>query len=131
MKKELPSSAIQRPLAGFEKRLYAIAIDMILIIFVAILLGIYQNSLLLIVLQIIYFSLCWSRFAGQTVGNKLMHIRVVSLSEKPLTLQQSLLRYVGFFLSEIVFFLGFLWIFWDKKRQGWHDKLAKTIVIKV
>ncbi len=119
------------PLAGFEKRLYAIGIDMLFILFVAVALHMYQQGLLLILLEALYFLCCWVRFNGQTLGNKIMHIRVVSLSETPITIQQALLRFVGFFLSEIVFFLGFMWILFDKKRQGWHDKLAKTVVIRV
>jgi len=37
---------------------------------------------------------------------------------------------IGKFLS-LFFFLGFLWVIWDKKKQGWHDKIAHTIVVKV
>jgi uncharacterized RDD family membrane protein YckC len=29
----------------------------------------------------------------------------------------------------VLFFLGFLWIFVDRRRQGWHDKIANTYVI--
>jgi uncharacterized RDD family membrane protein YckC len=135
MAQKLPSTATNQHttsqhFAGFEKRLYAIAIDMLFIVFIAVLVGAYQNSILLLLLQAAYFSFCWSYIHGVTLGNRIMHIQVVSLSGHPLTLKQSLLRFVGFFLSEVVLFLGFLWIFWDKKRQGWHDKLAKTIVIK-
>ena len=43
---------------------------------------------------------------------------------------QSIVRYVAYFASIIPFFLGFLWIAVDKKKQGWHDKIAKTVVIK-
>ena len=48
--------------------------------------------------------------------------------EKP-TLQQYIIRYVGYILSMIPFGLGFLCVAWDKKKQGWHDKLAGTVVI--
>ncbi|MBA6254423.1 MULTISPECIES: RDD family protein [unclassified Colwellia] len=48
--------------------------------------------------------------------------------EKP-TLQQYITRYVGYILSIIPFGLGFLCVAWDKKKQGWHDKLAGTVVI--
>ncbi|MFQ3191254.1 MAG: putative RDD family membrane protein YckC [Paraglaciecola sp.] len=48
--------------------------------------------------------------------------------EKP-TLQQYITRYVGYILAMIPFGLGFLWVAWDKKKQGWHDKLAGTVVI--
>jgi uncharacterized RDD family membrane protein YckC len=44
------------------------------------------------------------------------------------TLMQSIIRYIAYFVSPIAFCLGFLWIAWDKKKQGWHDKLAGTVV---
>jgi uncharacterized RDD family membrane protein YckC len=43
---------------------------------------------------------------------------------------QHLIRYFGYYLSLIPFGLGFIWIGFDSKKQGWHDKLAGTVVIK-
>lgn len=124
----LPKSATNY--AGYEQRLYACAIDMLLLIFVSVLLRFSQNGILVLLTQAGYFIFCWYRFSGKTLGNKMMKIRVVSEDEKAITLKQASIRYGGFLLSEIVFFVGFLWIFWNKKRQGWHDKMAKTMVIK-
>ena len=39
-------------------------------------------------------------------------------------------RYFGYILSSLVLCLGFFWIGWDKRKQGWHDKLSGTIVVK-
>ena len=39
-------------------------------------------------------------------------------------------RYLGYYVSIIGLMLGFLWIAFDKRKQGWHDKLAGTVVIK-
>ncbi len=39
-------------------------------------------------------------------------------------------RYFGYYLSTLVFGLGFVWIAFDKRKQGWHDKLAGTVVIR-
>ena len=43
---------------------------------------------------------------------------------------QLLVRYLGYYLSIAGLMLGFLWIAFDKRKQGWHDKLAGTVVIK-
>jgi uncharacterized RDD family membrane protein YckC len=43
---------------------------------------------------------------------------------------QLIVRYIGYFISAFVFFLGFLWVAIDKRKQGWHDKIAGTLVIK-
>lgn len=43
---------------------------------------------------------------------------------------QLIVRYFGYFISTFAFFLGFLWVAFDKRKQGWHDKIAGTLVIK-
>lgn len=47
----------------------------------------------------------------------------------PLSPRQSLLRYLGYYLSLLPLCLGFLWIAFDGRKQGWHDKLAGTVVV--
>jgi|TARA_B110000240_G_scaffold194132_1_gene241202 uncharacterized RDD family membrane protein YckC len=44
--------------------------------------------------------------------------------------KQNVIRYLGYYVSMIPLFLGFLWIALDKRKQGWHDKFAGTLVIK-
>jgi uncharacterized RDD family membrane protein YckC len=39
-------------------------------------------------------------------------------------------RYFAYYISTIPLCLGFLWIIWDPKKQGWHDKLAGTVVVR-
>jgi uncharacterized RDD family membrane protein YckC len=46
------------------------------------------------------------------------------------TVRQSTIRYLGYYVSLIPLGLGFLWIAWDAKKQGWHDKMAGTVVIR-
>jgi hypothetical protein len=43
---------------------------------------------------------------------------------------RALVRYFGYFVSGIVLSLGFLWATFDSRRQGWHDKIARTYVIE-
>jgi len=116
--------------AGFEQRLYAAAIDMLLLLFLSVLFHFYQNGLVVLLEQGSYFIFCWWYFQGRTLGNKIMHIQIVRVDGTPLRLQHAFLRYLGFLLSGVVFFLGFAWMLWDKKKQGWHDKIADTIVLK-
>lgn len=40
------------------------------------------------------------------------------------------LRYLGYFVSTIPLGLGLLWVGWDPRKQGWHDKIAGTVVVK-
>ncbi len=43
--------------------------------------------------------------------------------------KQWIIRYLGYFVSALPLGLGFLWIAIDSRNQGWHDKLANTVVI--
>ena len=65
--------------------------------------------------------------SGQTPGKWVLGVRVMRKDGTRLTLGNALLRQVGYWISAI-FCLGFLWILFDNKRQGFHDKLAGTIV---
>jgi uncharacterized RDD family membrane protein YckC len=67
---------------------------------------------------------------GQTAGMRILGIYIVRESGKPFTIKHAVLRHlIGYPLSMAVFFLGFLWMLWDPRQQGWHDKLARTIVV--
>ena len=41
-----------------------------------------------------------------------------------------LLRYVGLLISIAIFFLGVIWAGFDRRKQGWHDKIAGTVVVR-
>ena len=73
--------------------------------------------------------LFWFYFLA-TLGKILFSVKIVDArtGNKP-TILQFIIRYLGCFLSFMLFGLGFLWIIWDKKKQGWHDKLARTVVV--
>ncbi|MEB0163493.1 RDD family protein, partial [Glaciimonas sp. CA11.2] len=49
---------------------------------------------------------------------------------EPPSLKQHVIRYIGYYLSAIIFCLGFIWVGFDRKKQGWHDKLAGTVVVR-
>jgi len=67
---------------------------------------------------------------GQTAGMRILGIFIVRVDGRPFTMKQAALRHlVGYPLSTASFFLGFLWMLWDPRQQGWHDKLARTIVV--
>ena len=71
----------------------------------------------------------WTRFLG-TPGKLILGCHVVDAkTRKAMTTGQAVLRYVSYIVSTIPLGLGFLWIAWDKKKQGFHDKIAGTVVI--
>ncbi|PJF34174.1 MAG: RDD family protein, partial [Candidatus Thermofonsia Clade 1 bacterium] len=69
---------------------------------------------------------------GQTPGKAAVGIRIVKLDGTRLTAWDAILRNViGYTISSLIFFLGYLWILFDDRKQGWHDKLARTVVVRV
>ena len=66
-----------------------------------------------------------------TPGKMVISAKIVDAKTlgKPST-GQLIVRYIGYFISAFVFGLGFLWVAFDKRKQGWHDKIAGTLVIK-
>jgi uncharacterized RDD family membrane protein YckC len=67
---------------------------------------------------------------GQSFGKRFVSIRVIRVDGHPIDYKTALLRHiVGYPLSFLFLGLGVLWAVWDRNQQGWHDKLAKTVVI--
>lgn len=82
----------------------------------------------LIVLVITVFF--WVKYCG-TPGKRLLGLKIVDAkTQQPLSLMQSVTRYIGYFIAAMPFGLGLLWIIFDDKNQGWHDKFAHSVVIK-
>ena len=69
--------------------------------------------------------------AGQTIGKMLCGLKVVNIQGEVIGYRRAFLRWMGYVISSLIFYLGFFWIAIDQNRQGWHDKIAKTYVIKV
>jgi uncharacterized RDD family membrane protein YckC len=69
-------------------------------------------------------------FKGATPGKMAISAIVVDAeTHAPVDFWQALTRYVGYFISGIPVLAGFAWIALDARKQGWHDKMARTVVI--
>ena len=81
-------------------------------------------------LGLIYFVGLWS-WRGQTVGMIPFRLWVVNVADgtKP-DVVRAFLRYIGLIISFVVLLLGVIWVAFDSRKQGWHDKLAQTVVIR-
>jgi len=68
---------------------------------------------------------------GATPGKMVIGARVVDAATLgTLGTGQAILRYVGYYVSTIPLLLGLIWVGFDSRKQGWHDKIAGTLVIK-
>lgn len=76
----------------------------------------------------IFYFTYFPGMTGQTLGKRLMDLKIIRVSGDPITPGLAFLRWTGYFLS-FFFFLGFIWIALDPKKQGWHDKIAGTLVV--
>ena len=66
-----------------------------------------------------------------TPGKMVRSLRVVDATTGgPLSLGQSIGRYFGYYVSTIPLLMGLIWVAFDRRKQGWHDKLAGTVVIR-
>lgn len=85
--------------------------------------------LLMAVIGIGYYTYFFGK--GETPGMRLVEIKLVRTDGvEPVGLHRGFLRWVGMEISGIVLLLGYTWILFDKKRQGWHDKIAGTYVVR-
>ncbi len=66
-----------------------------------------------------------------TPGKMWLGLRVVDADTGgPMSPGQSVGRYLGYFVAMIPLGLGLLWVAFDERKQGWHDKLAGTVVLR-
>ena len=132
--------------AGFWARTGATLIDIILIIFITfpLLYGIYGPNyfasekfiqgfwdiLISWILPAIATFLFW-KYRCATPGKMVIKARILDAKtgQTPSN-SQLIIRYFAYLIPMLPLFLGFLWIAWDKKKQGWHDKIASTVVVR-
>jgi uncharacterized RDD family membrane protein YckC len=75
------------------------------------------------------YLICFWTLAGQTPGMRLLGLRVASVDGRSLRLRRSLVRLVGMVLAALPLMAGYALILVDDRRQGLHDKLARTSVL--
>lgn len=126
---------------SFGDRFSAFIVDQILTLVIGVILAVILNILgvnigidnyqsLLGLLFIVYSTLFVWR-SGATVGKRLLKLKVVDMEYKPVGFWRALLREsIGKIISS-VFNLGYLWVIIDKRKQAWHDKLTRTLVVKL
>jgi uncharacterized RDD family membrane protein YckC len=82
------------------------------------------------ILKAFYF-IYFHALTGQTVGKLALGLKVVSRDGDTIGFARATVRYFGSFISLLCAGLGFAWIAFDSRRQGWHDKMAGSFVVRV
>jgi len=120
--------------AGFWRRLVAYIIDGIILgAITGVLMAIFgaqqAASWLSSAIGIIYIIGFWT-WRGQTLGKMVMGVKIVKTDGSPIGIGRAILRYIGYLISAVIILIGYLMIAWDSKKQGLHDKIAGTYVVK-
>ena len=70
-------------------------------------------------------------YKSATPGKMATKLTIVDAKtgNKPTT-SQFVIRYLGYYVAMLPLFLGFIWVGIDQRKQGWHDKLAGTVVLR-
>lgn len=76
-----------------------------------------------------YILLHW--IFGQTLGKMLLRLKVVTLSGGPISLGTSILRWIGYLLSLLPFFAGYVMAGLRPDKRALHDLIARTRVVRV
>jgi len=83
------------------------------------------------VLPLLAAVVLWVKFRG-TPGKRLLDCAVVDARTlQAISVKQAVIRYFAYLASILPLGLGFLWIIWDKRKQGFHDLIAGTVVLYV
>jgi len=134
--------------AGFWIRLGAYIVDSVVIGLVTLVLGIplafllgkstgsmaiasfgplfYGMALLLPIAYHIYFL----GKNGYTPGKGFLGLQVIRQDGTGMSYGDAGIRFFSYILSSIPLCLGFLWIGFDRNKEGWHDKIADTYVVE-
>lgn len=133
--------------AGFWARTVAYIIDVIILVVIGAALSPFLGSTVITsgptgveidygaqglnaLVGLVYFVAFWV-WRGQTPGMIPFNMRVVRAdSGANVDIGRAILRYVGLIISFVVILLGVIWVAFDARKQGWHDKLAGTLVVR-
>jgi uncharacterized RDD family membrane protein YckC len=129
-----PPSGPSGPRASFGRRLVAYLVDgLILSVPYLVLwpaLGQTAAYVITLIIDLAYFGYFEGSPSGQTIGKRLLSIRVIDFQTGgPIGYPRALGRYLGKILSGIACLLGYLWMLWDREKQTWHDKLVTSVVV--
>jgi uncharacterized RDD family membrane protein YckC len=132
-----PATAVQAGVeyAGFWIRLVSAIIDGVILFVVNLIVqfivgGGVAGFIVGILIGIAYSVGFWVGNNGQTPGKMAVGIRVQMENGEPIDIGPAVLRYIGYYVSGLILLIGFIMIAFTPKKQGLHDYIAKTVVIK-
>ena len=87
-------------------------------------------ELIALAAEMLYFVALWSQLGG-TLGQRMLGLHVVDAATgRNIGIGRALGRFAGYVISSIAFDIGLIWAAFDPRKQGWHDKIASTFVVR-
>lgn len=84
-----------------------------------------------ILVELAYFTYFHATSAGQSIGNRIMGIRVLDADTgRSLPYARAFVRALMSNLSALPCFLGFFWMLWEPRERTWHDIVANSLVVR-
>lgn len=84
-----------------------------------------------LLLPVVYYALLESSRWQATIGKRICRLRVTRLDGQRISLPRAVGRYFAKFLSAFILGIGFLMIGWTRRKQGLHDLIADTLVVRL
>ncbi|HEY5034553.1 MAG TPA: RDD family protein [Candidatus Dormibacteraeota bacterium] len=86
--------------------------------------------LVALVLQVGYWIYFWGT-SGATLGMRLLHLRVVDADTGgPIGYARATVRFLMTIVNSWACYIGWIWVAFDPRKQGWHDKVANSVVLQ-
>lgn len=134
---EVTGGAPTFTLAPWIKRVGAALVDGVIVFLISFIGGLTGSDGVASLFSLIAFgfsiyNLVWLQgTTGQTIGKRLLNIRLVSeAAASPVGPLKAFLRQLAHILDAIPLYIGFLWPLWDRKRQTFADMISHTVVVE-
>ncbi len=86
--------------------------------------------LLALVVQVGYWIYFWGS-SGSTLGMRLLHLKVVDADTGgPIGYARATVRFLMSIVNSWACYIGWIWVAFDPRKQGWHDKVANSVVLQ-
>lgn len=89
-----------------------------------------SSMMYLVSLAVVVITIYMDGIKGGTPGKLILGLRIKNEKGEYIGIPMAILRYIGKILSGLILGIGYLMIAWDKRKQGLHDKIASTFVVK-
>ena len=125
---------------GFWRRSFAHVLDLIIlgIVFYVIAELVYLITpskfhlkiLVIVPVTFVAYMIGFKIYTCSTPSYRILGMEIVSMNGAEVNVKQRVVRLLSSIFSFLLFYIGFIWIVFDKRRQTWHDKITGTYVIK-